>query len=631
MCGIAGVVTRKGAAAIDQARLLAMCQTLQHRGPDEGGALAEGDVALGMRRLSIIDVQGGHQPLYNEDCSVRAVFNGEIYNYRELRRGLEARGHRFRSDTDGEVITHLWEEVGPGFAERLNGMFAIALHDANTGRFVLARDHFGIKPLYYAHTPTHLVFGSEPKAILASGLIGRTLDLTALGELIAWEYVPAPRTLFREVRKVLPGSLLELELGSFAARERRWWTLPPPEREPGNGGPLPPTPAEWEEAVDAKVREAVQRQLVSDVPLGAFLSGGVDSSLVVSGMGPGAHTFSIGFDDPSYNELTWSRRVAAHLGTRHETEVIRPDVAALFERLMHYMDDPIGDFSIFPTYLVSRLARNHVTVSLSGDGGDEVFGGYETYLAQIHARSWARLPGWLRRGVLQPAAASLRPRQSKKGPVNKLKRFVEGAAHDPALGHARWRLFLGDALRTELFTPEARSGMEEPLGAHIRTLAAEAGDRSEIDRALYVDLRSYLSDNCLVKVDRMSMACSLEARVPLLDPEVVELAFRMPAELKVTPRQTKVMLKRVAARHVPAECVYRAKEGFSIPIKHWLSTSFRPHLEELLEPSRLRADGLFEPGAVERLKREHFEGRANHSHLLWGLLVFHEWRRRWAA
>jgi asparagine synthase (glutamine-hydrolysing) len=357
----------------------------------------------------------------------------------------------------------------------------------------------------------------------------------------------------------------------------------------------------------------------------------VDSSLVVSAMGPGAHTFSIGFDDPSYNELAWSRRVAAHLGTRHETEIIRPDVAALFERLMHYMDDPIGDFSIFPTYLVSRLARTHVTVSLSGDGGDEVFGGYETYLAQIHARSWARLPQWLRGGVLQPAAAGLRPRQSKKGTVNKLKRFVEGAANDPALGHARWRLFLGDALRTELFTPAAVSAMEEPLGAHIGRLAAEAGDRSEIDRALYVDLRSYLSDNCLVKVDRMSMACSLEARVPLLDPGVVELAFRMPAELKVTPRQTKVMLKRVAARHVPAECVYRAKEGFSIPIKHWLSTSFRPHLEELLEPSRLRAEGLFEPGAVERLKREHFEGRANHSHLLWGLLVFHEWRRRWGA
>ena len=626
MCGIAGVVTRRGAEAIDQSRLMVMCGTLQHRGPDEGGLLADGDIALGMRRLSIIDVQGGHQPLYNEDCSVRVVFNGEIYNYRELRRELEARGHRFRSNTDGEVIAHLWEERGPAFPERLNGMFAIALHDARAGRFVLVRDHFGIKPLYYAHTANHLVFGSEPKAILASGLVEPTLDVTALGALIAWEYVPAPRTLFRRMRKVGPGALLELDLDAFTVREHDWWALPPA----GGNGASPLTPGEWEEVVDAKVREAVRRQLVSDVPLGAFLSGGVDSSLVVSAMGPEAETFSIGFDDPSYNELRWSQRVAAHLGTRHQTEIIRPDVAALFEQLMHYMDDPIGDFSIFPTYLVSRLARSRVTVSLSGDGGDEVFGGYETYIAQHQVHRWNRLPGWLRRGVLEPAATRLRPRPSKKGPVNKLKRFIEGAVEDPSLGHARWRLFMSEALRTALFTPAAASAMEEPTGSHIQRLAAEAGDRSEIDRALYVDLRSYLSDNCLVKVDRMSMACSLEARVPLLDPELVDLAFRMPPELKVTPRHTKVLLKRVAARHVPPECVYRAKEGFSVPIKHWLSTTFRPHVEELLAPSRLRADGLFQPDVVQRLKQEHFAGRANHSHLLWALLVFHDWRRRWA-
>jgi asparagine synthase (glutamine-hydrolysing) len=578
-----------------------------------------------MRRLAIIDLAGGQQPMYNEDRTVRGVYNGEIYNYRELRSELQRAGHRFTTRSDTEVLVHGWEEWGSALPQRLNGMFAFALHDCRRGTVLLARDHFGIKPLYYAHTGTHLVFGSEIKAVLASGLVHPTLDLDALGEFLSWEYVPAPRTLFLGVRKLPPAHLLEIDVRSGAVRHLSWWDIPRPDP-----GAAPRTDAEWEEAIDQKVGEAVRRQLVSDVPLGAFLSGGVDSSLVVSAMGP-AHTFSIGFDDPSYTELRWSSRVATALGVRHETEVIRPQALDLFQHLMTFMDDPIGDFSIFPTYLVSRLARRSVTVSLSGDGGDEVFGGYDTYVAQQRARTWRRIPGLLRRGLIEPAVRRLRPRPDKKGWVNKAKRFVEGLEHDPALAHARWRLFVGEQLRAALFTPEAVEAMATPVGHHVADLIVAGGSRTELGSGLYVDLRSYLSDNCLVKVDRMSMACSLEARVPLLDPELVALAFQLPDRLKVHAGQTKVLLKRVAARHVPKECVYRPKEGFSIPMKHWLRAELRPVLEELLSPARLAREGVFRADTVSRLTREHLDGSANHSHILWGLMVVQEWRRRWAA
>lgn len=625
MCGIAGVVPLNGGTPADGARLGAMCATIVHRGPDDEGCDIRNGVALGMRRLSIIDVAGGHQPIFNEDRSVRVVFNGEIYNYRELRRELEAAGHHFYTASDTEVLVHLWEEYGPDFAARLNGMFAVALHDSKQGRFVLLRDHVGIKPLYFALTSRHLVFGSEIKAVLASGLTSRTLDLDALGQFLAWEYVPAPHTLLNEVRKLEPGTMLDVDLATSRATHRTWWRLPAP-----GSAVSPLAPSEWEDAIDAKVQECVRRQLVSEVPLGAFLSGGVDSSLVVSAMGP-VQTFSIGFDDPSYNEVAWSQKVARSLGVSHTVEVIRPDVVGLFEHLMPFLDDPIGDFSIFPTYLVSRLARQQVTVVLSGDGGDELFGGYETYAAQEKARAWQRIPGFLRRGVLEPVIAGLRPRPEKKGVVNKAIRFVEGLGHDERLGHARWRLFAGNALRRELFTPEAYQSLRMPVESHVLALANEAGPRSEIDRALYIDMKSYLSDNCLVKIDRMAMACSLEGRVPLLDPELIELAFGLPPELKLSHGHTKPLLKRVAARHVPRDCVYRPKQGFSIPIKHWLDGPLRPLVDDLLAPGRLKREGLFSVETVERLRREHSTGVANHSHVLWSLLVFEDWRRRWTV
>jgi asparagine synthase (glutamine-hydrolysing) len=353
--------------------------------------------------------------------------------------------------------------------------------------------------------------------------------------------------------------------------------------------------------------------------------------LVVAAMGEHAKTFSIGFRDPSYNELRCAQKVAEHLKVDHQFDIIEPNVFELFDHLMPFMDDPIGDFSVFPTYLVSRHARQFVTVSLSGDGGDELFGGYETYLAQDRARQWERFPALIRKGIVEPAIRALKPTDQKKGFINKAKRFLEGLEHSSTLSHARWRLFVGEALRAQLFTPAARADMPMPVGYHVNKLAKRAAHRDEVDRSLYVDVKSYLVDNCLVKMDRMSMATSLEARVPLLDKELIELAFRVPSRLKVAAGKTKRLLKRVACRHVPRECIYRPKEGFSIPIKNWLRSEFRPLMEELLAPRRLASEGLFDVAAVTRLKEEHLAKKANHSHVLWSLMVFQDWRKRWAV
>lgn len=631
MCGIAGMAFPRSGPEPDRATLRSMADRLRHRGPDDQAVDVSGSVGFAMRRLAIIDVEGGRQPFWNEDRSVRAVFNGEIYNFRELRRELERTGHRFRTDTDGEVLVHAWEEDGADLLHRLNGMFAFALHDTARNRLFLARDRFGVKPLYWARVDDGLLFGSEVKALLASPRLRPELELDALGDFLAWEYVPAPRTLMSGVQKLGPGRCLTVDLDTFRMNEARWYFLPEAAaRHDAADLPADDDVEGWVDAVDARLRKAVRRQMVSDVPLGAFLSGGVDSSLVAADMGAGTRTFSIGFDDPSYNETSWASRVADHLGVSHRTEILRPDVLDLFDRLMRQMDDPIGDFSIFPTYLVSRLAREEVKVVLTGDGGDELFGGYETYRAQELARVWERIPRTLRKRVLEPALLGLRPRSGKKkGLVNKTLRFVQGLQHPGKLGHARWRLFAGDGLRAELFTPEALRELRTPPGEHLTRIRRDVGSLDPVDRGLLVDVYSYLTDNCLVKVDRMSMAASLEARVPFLDHELAELAFRVPPGLKVGPRRTKPLLKRLASRYVPEECVYRPKEGFSIPLKNWLRGPFRPLLEDRLAVGRLDDEGLFRSGTVRRLKDEHMSGAANHSHVLWSMLVFQDWRQRW--
>ncbi len=621
MCGITGVAALQGSPHPSMEQLKTMCDSIYHRGPDQDGMHVQDGVAMGMRRLSIIDLSGGRQPIFNKDRTILTVFNGEIYNFRELRSELEARGYTFATKTDTEVIVYAYEEYGINFPKYLNGMFAIALHDTVKKKLFLVRDHLGIKPLYYSFNQNYLVWGSEIKAILASGLVEKTLDLDALGEYFAWEYVPGKATLFKEIRQLEPGQMLEIDLNNPRCEPQTYWDIPPvPEIELSEEA--------WADRVEEQLKKSVNMQLVSDVPLGAFLSGGVDSSLVVALMGK-AQTYSIGFDDPSYNELKWSEKVADHLNVEHINEIIKPDVLKLFDHLMYFLDDPIGDFSIFPTYLVSRLARKYVTVSLSGDGGDELFGGYETYLANGKAQQYQKIPAIFRKNLIQPLINSLRPRPAKKGLVNKAKRFIEGLENPVDLSHARWRIFAGDLIREELFTPEAFKELTTPSASHIVDLFKKAGDRQPQNRSMYVDVKSYLPDDILVKVDRMSMAVSLESRVPYLDPDLVELAFQIPDRLKVAEGKTKVLLKKVAARHVPAECIYRPKEGFSIPIKNWLCNEFRPLMEELLSEQAVRDQGIFQVNTIKRLKQEHLAGTANHSHILWSLIVFQSWSKKW--
>lgn len=623
MCGIVGIAVFKEGPLPTYEQLKVMCDTIIHRGPDEEGIDICDNVAIGMRRLSVIDLKGGSQPIFNENNSIRVVFNGEIYNFRELRRSLESQGHVFRTNSDTEVIVHAYEEYGSDSPKYFNGMFAFALHDSTKHKLFLVRDHIGIKPLYYSYNQRRLVWGSEIKALLASGLVSRDLDIDALAEFLAWEYIPGNRTLFKTIHKLKPGEMIEINLDCPTCKPQSYWDVPLLEE-------IPLVSQEhWEDEIDDKIRECVQRQLISDVPLGAFLSGGVDSSLMVASM-KGAKTFSIGFDDSTYDELQWARKVADYVGVDHVDEIIKPDIVGLFEHLMYFLDDPIGDFSIFPTYMVSRYTRKHVTVALSGDGGDELFGGYETYLAESMARWYsAYTPTFLRKRLIEPFIRSLRPRPAKKGLVNKAKRFIEGLEHPADLSHARWRIFSGEALQQELFTAEALEEVVSPLSSHILDLFRQAGDRQPLNQSLYVDLKSYLCDNCLVKVDRMSMAVSLEARVPYLDKELVELAFRVPDNLKVRKGKSKILLKKIAARHVPADCIYRPKEGFSIPIKNWLNFQLRPLMEELLNSKKIKKEGLFSISTVERLKREHLSGLANHSHILWGLMVFQAWRKCW--
>jgi asparagine synthase (glutamine-hydrolysing) len=342
-----------------------------------------------------------------------------------------------------------------------------------------------------------------------------------------------------------------------------------------------------------------------------------------------AQTFSIGFDDPTYNELSWARKVANHLKVNHKDEILKPDVLDLFDHLMQFMDDPIGDFSIFPTYLVSKLARKHVTVSLSGDGGDELFGGYETYLANHKANQYKKIPSFLRQGIIEPIINSLNPTAKKKGLVNKVKRFIEGLQYEDGLSHARWRLFLGDAVKQRLFAPDSLNQLKLTSGDHIVKLFDKAGSRGGLDRSLYVDVKSYLVDNILTKVDRMSMAVSLETRVPFLDPDLVELAFQVPEKFKTNSSESKIILKKVAAKHVPRECIYRPKEGFSIPMKNWLNQEFKPLMNDLLSEQKIRSDGIFNVKMINQLKAEHSSGKINHSHILWSLMVFHDWKKRW--
>jgi asparagine synthase (glutamine-hydrolysing) len=610
VCGICGIASSNGPA--DPERLVRMSATLVHRGPDSDGMLVDGPVALAARRLAIIDLESGDQPIANEDATVHVVQNGELYNYRELRVRLESSGHRFRTHGDTEVLVHLYERHGLDFARRLRGMFAIALWDAPRRRLVLARDRFGIKPLYYRTTAEGLEFASELRALPRD-----EIDLDALEAFLAFNSIPAPLTIFRATRKLPPGHLLVWEAGE--SRIERFARPAPAAagelREDDEG--------ELIEELRARLRDSVRAHLVSDVPVGVLLSGGIDSSalaaLAAEESSEPLRTFSIGFEERSFDELADARRVADRYGTRHRELVLRPDAALLLPALAEAFDEPFADSSALPTYLVSQLAAQDVKVALSGEGGDELFGGYYTYVADLLALRTGRVAG-----VVRPLVELLPSSSARASLDYKAKRFVRGAHLAPLERHHAWK---------EIFSPDVRSELTgrrhgfDPLDLY-RARVAETHEAELLARLQDVDLGLYLADDLLVKTDRASMAHSLEARVPYLDPVVTNLALALPTRHRVRGLRKKVLLRKAVAPLLPRQIVRGKKRGFSIPAAGWLRGELEPFARETLAPDTLRRQGFFRPAAVTRLVDEHVAGNEDLSRQLWGLLAFTLWHER---
>jgi asparagine synthase (glutamine-hydrolysing) len=609
-----------------------MCATIVHRGPDDEGIFVQNNVGLGVRRLSIIDVEGGHQPLSNEDGSVWVAHNGEIYNFPELREELITCGHTFKTRTDTETIVHSYEEWGEHCFQKFRGMFAFALWDDRTKRLLVGRDRMGIKPFYYTlieNKERTLVFGSELKTILVHPDVKRALEPQALDLYLTFEYIPEPLSAFQNIYKLPAGTFLIYERGKIHIE--RYWDVNREQEEEASTKPHGVSLASIEDELYERLKESVKARLLSDVPLGAFLSGGIDSSAIVGlmhelGVSP-IKTFSIGFEDATYNELEHARRISQKFHTDHEEFILKPQALELTEKLIRHLDEPFGDFSIFPTYLVSKMARSHVKVILSGDGGDELFAGYEHYQAQ----KLSRLP--LVSFLSKPMPAVLRklpPSPKKKGLWNKLRRYAQGFEHPQDLRHFRWMMFLNQKEREDLYSKDFRHELGGIKPFHtippLDKLYPQLDRFDDISGELYLDLKSYLIDDILVKVDRMSMATSLETRVPLIDHKVVEYAFQIPGHLKLKGMTTKWIFKKTMERLLPPQNIYRSKEGFSIPIKHWLRNELKELMLHYLSESRIRDAGLFNFGPIKHKIDRHMQGKENYSHQLWALLVFEIWR-----
>jgi asparagine synthase (glutamine-hydrolysing) len=611
MCGICGIASRAGSP--HPGRLAAMSASLVHRGPDSGGEYLDGPVALGARRLSIIDLAGGDQPIKNEDGSCVVVQNGEIYNYPELRRELERDGHAFRTNCDTEVHLHLYEQHGPEYLRRLRGMFAVALWDGRRRRLVLARDRYGIKPLYYRDAGDTLEFASELRALPRG-----EVDLDALDAFLAFNSIPAPYSIFRDTRKLPAGVVLVWEESGGLRIER--YARP---------GPVPvdelrvDDEAELVEELRARLRDSVRAHLLADVPVGVLLSGGVDSAvlaaLAAQETSDAVHTFTIGFQARSFDERADARLVAERYGTNHHELLVQPDPLVLVPALADVFDEPFADSSALPTYLVSQLAAEHVKVALSGEGGDELFGGYYTYAADLLADRVAPLAR-----LARPLVERLPSSSAKASFDYKAKRFVRAAHLPPLERHHGWKEIFSPEVRAEL---TGRPGAFDPVDI-FRARYAETAGADPLARLQDVDFGIYLVDDLLVKTDRASMAHSLEARVPFLDSVVTNFAFGLPAKHKVRGLSKKVLLRKAAEPLLPREVVHGRKRGFSIPAAAWLRGELEPFARATLSPETLRSQGFFQPEPVTRLLDEHVAGAEDWSRQLWGLLSFTLWYER---
>jgi asparagine synthase (glutamine-hydrolysing) len=620
VCGIAGLVGRRG-EPVDPSDVRRMCQTIVHRGPDDEGVYAQGPIGLGMRRLSIIDLSGGHQPIHNEDETVWIVFNGEIYNFPELRKGLVARGHQFYTHSDTEVIVHLYEEMGADCVTKLRGMFALALYDKRRDSLLLARDRLGKKPLYYALTNGSLLFGSEIKTLLAvAPELADRVSSEGILQYLYYSYIPDPYSAFQDIHKLPAGHLLEFKNDNVTVRQ--YWDIPAYDTQ---------TAMSEEECLaqlEERLAEAVRIRLISDVPLGALLSGGVDSSIVVALMarasaGP-VKTFAIGFRNHAYNEAPYARLVAEKFGTAHHELVVDPNIEETLAYLTGMLEEPFGDSSMLPTYHVCRIARQHVTVALSGDGGDELFAGYDRYLASQQRRRFDHIPAWvgrIYRGQLHDhlPSGTYGRNLAWNATLSHRDRYLDSVSFLPALDRER-KMFSRDFLASVAQLPN-------PL-AQFRDFYDNAPAQDPLSRLLYLDTKTYLNGDILTKVDRMSMASSLEVRVPMLDHVFVEWVASLPVQWKFHNGTRKYVLKKLAERlGIPREVLHRPKQGFALPLEEWMRGQDRERFFGILLEPRTTARGYFRPEAVREMVDEHVRGRRNRSGVLWRMLILELWHR----
>ena len=623
MCGIVGIV-RNGKQSVDQALVSRMCEAIRHRGPDEDGFFFNNHVGLGMRRLAIIDLSSGQQPIHNQDRSAWIVFNGEIYNYLELREKLEKLGHKFYTNSDTEAVIHAYDQYGSDCPKHLRGMFAFAIWNESTEELFLARDRVGKKPILYAQVNGDFVFGSEFTALLLHPSITREVDTVAIDHYMSFMCVPAPMTAYKAIRKLEPGHSLRLRKGEIKIEQ--YWRpdftkkVAISEREAG------------EQAIKI-LRDAVKVRLMSEVPLGAFLSGGIDSSAVVALMSEESSepvkTFSIGFEEQDFSELHHARRIAEHVGADHHEFIVKPDALEVLPLLVEHYGEPYADSSAIPTYYVARETRKHVTVALNGDGGDESFAGYERYAAMRLAERYHRIPALLREGVVQQAIALIPSSETKRSRARDVKRFIEAASLPKVERYLRWvSVFNTDAkqdLYSNNFANETESSSVKKL---LDPWFVRANGTGIIDATLEADIMTYLPNDLLVKVDIATMAVSLEARSPFLDHHVIEFAASLPENLKLRGLTTKYLLKRVLKKLLPAENLDRRKMGFGVPIGHWFRGQLQPFLRETLLSEKSLKRELFKPEVVKQMVELHTRGERDHSHQLWTLLMLELWFQR---
>jgi asparagine synthase (glutamine-hydrolysing) len=616
----------RGGRPVDPERLAAMSATLRSRGPDDEGLLVRGNVGLAGRRLAVMDVAGGHQPVANEDGTVHAVVNGEIYNHDRLRAELRRRGHRLVSRCDSEVVPHLYEEYGPAFAAHLEGMFAVAVWDDTRQRLVLARDRLGIKPLHYAVQDDVLTFASQPQALLAAD-VKTTVDPQALSDYLSLMYVPGTRSVFAEIRKLEPGCTLVWD--DEGAATHRYWDLAAVRRRTDL------SPADARDALRELIAASVRDQMVADVPVGFFLSGGIDSGAVVAAARRARpdgrlKTFSAGFTDPSYDERRAAATVARRFGCDHTEVVVRPRPEDITGGLLAGFDEPFADPSMIPTYYLCELARRHVTVALSGDGGDELFAGYLTYRADKLARYYRLLPQLVTARAV-PSLLRFLPASDRRMPLSfKARRFVDNALADPGRSHYLWRVVLREQRKAELLHPDLLADLTDSYATHEPHHAAGAVF-DPLTRFQYTDTKVYLADDVLAKVDRASMAHSLEVRVPLLATPLVEYAFSLPGRLKMPGHRPKRLLRDAMTGVLPPEVVRMRKKGFNAPLAGWLRTSLRPLLDGYLDRDTIRRQGYVRAPEVSRLVQRHLAREQDHSRELWALLVLSMWAEKYRA